>query len=157
MSSITSTQKKIQYRPNVIKRSPTKKTKKNEKESSISLNNIELELQNNSPKEIKRSNKSNNKKNIDEEKNNLKKENEKKGKEKEENKNENNEDKNYNAQNGKTNKKKVLESPKRRPGRKYVKINDNVEIISVENWKQYNCDVSEGGQKHIICKCCNIL
>ena len=43
------------------------------------------------------------------------------------------------------------------PRRKYVKINDNVEIISVENWKQYNCDMSEKGQKHIICQCCIIL
>ena len=74
MSLIISSTKKNPYRPNVIKRIPTKKPKKkNEKESSISLDNIELELQNNTPKEIKRSNKSNNKKKIDEEKNDQKK------------------------------------------------------------------------------------
>ena len=66
-------------------------------------------------------------------------------------------DKNNNTQNGKVKKKKVIDSPKRRPGRKYVKINENVDIIPVENWKQYNCDMSEGRQRHTICKCCNIL
>ena len=152
MSSITSSPRKNSYRPNVIKRSPIKKQKKNEKESTVSLNNIKLELENDSPNEIKRSNTAELKKKIEEEKNDLKKENEK-----EENKNENIKDKNNNTQNGKVKKKKVIDSPKRRPGRKYVKINENVEIIPVENWKQYNCDMSEGTQRHTICKCCNIL
>ena len=41
MSLIISSPKKNPYRPNVIKRIPTKKPKKkNEKESSISLDNI---------------------------------------------------------------------------------------------------------------------
>ena len=118
----------------------------------MSLNNIKLELENDSPNEIKRSNTSDFKKKTEEEKNDLKKENEK-----EENKNENIKDKNNNTQNGKVKKKKVIDSPKRRPGRKYVKINENVDIIPVENWKQYNCDMSEGRQRHTICKCCNIL
>ncbi len=152
MSSITSSPRKNSYRPNVIKRSPIKKQKKNEKESTVSLNNIKLELENDSPNEIKRSNTSDFKKKTEEEKNDLKKENEK-----EENKNENIKDKNNNTQNGKGKKKKVIDSPKRRPGRKYVKINENVDIIPVENWKQYNCDMSEGRQRHTICKCCNIL
>ena len=146
MSSIPISPKKNSYRPNVIKRSPTKKTKKKENENRISLNNIELELNNDSPEEIKRSNTLNNKKNIEQEKNDRKKEKEKEDK-----------DKNPTTPNEKRKKKKNLESPKRRPGRKYVKINDNVEIISVENWKQYNCDMSEKGQKHIICQCCIIL
>ena len=42
-------------------------------------------------------------------------------------------------------------------GKKYVKINDEIDIIPIENWKKYNCDMSEVTGKKIICKCCNII
>ena len=56
-------------------------------------------------------------------------------------------------------KKSKLSDGANKVKKKKVKINDNIDIIQVECWKQYNCDMSEINivKKNSKYKCCYIM
>ena len=108
------------------------------KKEDISLNNIELNFQNQN--KIRKSNT----------KASIKNNQIQKGKNNEELRNTINKNSRNNIISKNENSKNIL-------GKKYVKINDEIDITPIENWKKYNCDMSEVTGKKIICKCCNII
>ena len=63
------------------------------------------------------------------------------------------------SNNEKSKKKSKLSDGANKVKKKKVKINDNIDIIQVECWKQYNCDMSEINivKKNSKYKCCYIM
>jgi hypothetical protein len=138
-SSIEKSTNKNLFNSHIINSNlPTKSIIFQNETEDISLNNIELNFQNQN--KIRKANTKGSKKN-----NQIQK-----GKNNEELRNNKNKNSINNIISKNENSKNIL-------GKKYVKINDEIDIIPIENWKKYNCDMSEVTGKKIICKCCNII
>lgn len=128
MSSAPSSPKKNTHKSNILNRSLTKKIGSKEKEQ-VDPNNIEIHIENPEP-------------NIHKKKS-IKKHNNKKD--------------------SSTDNISIISKSKKRKksentNKKSVKINEDVEIIEIESYKQYNCDMSENvAKKNSKFKCCSII
>ena len=150
MSSTPSTPNKKVSK--ILDKSPSKNSNKiifPDKEK-IDPNNIKINIEIEAEEEIKKNNKVKNSniydKNIIKYDNNDKNDNNKK-------------DNNSTSYNEKSKKKSKLSDGANKAKKKKVKINDDVDIIQVECWKQYNCDMSEINivKKNSKYKCCYIM
>ena len=150
MSSVPTTPKK--YKSKILEKSPSKDSNNIifPNKEQINPNNIKINVETEPEKEIKKNIKPKNKNSNIHENNQIKKENHN-------NKQENKRNSSSILNSEKSKKKRKFSDSK--PKKKKVKISDSIDVIQIECWKQYNCDMSEitTVKKNSKYKCCYIM